>query len=80
MASSKNGLWLCVAVSATVNSCASPTGNTPTSSEAFGSINLPFHFDAIAAEVKPTLNLDPAKLVIEAAIREAELVGRTTLF
>jgi hypothetical protein len=48
--------------------------------EAFAVQRGQFHFDANATEVKPTLNLDPAKLVIEAAIREAELVGRAILF
>ena len=48
--------------------------------EAFTVQRGPFEFDAGAKEVKVTINLDPAKLVIEAAIREAELVGRSTLF
>jgi PAS domain S-box-containing protein len=48
--------------------------------EAFAVQRGQFHFDANATDVKPTINLDPAKLVIEAAIREAELVGRATLF
>jgi PAS domain S-box-containing protein len=48
--------------------------------EAFSVQRGSFQFDANAAEVKATLNLDPAKLVIEAAIREAELLGRSTMF
>jgi hypothetical protein len=39
-----------------------------------------FYFDIGNADVKATINLDPAKLVIKAAIREVELVGRATLF
>jgi PAS domain S-box-containing protein len=48
--------------------------------EAFSVQRGTFRFDANAAEVKATINLDLAKLVIEAAIREAELLGRATLF
>jgi PAS domain S-box-containing protein len=48
--------------------------------EAFSVRRGQFHFDTYAADVKATVNLDPAKLVIEAAIREAELVGRATMF
>jgi PAS domain S-box-containing protein len=48
--------------------------------EAFSVQRGAFVFDANATEVKATINLDPAKLVIEAAIREAELLGRATLF
>lgn len=48
--------------------------------EAFSVQRGAFQFDANATEVKATISLDPAKLVIEAAIREAELLGRATLF